>query len=550
MNTNAIAKTSVQLSYLQLRTVTSVASLSPNTAYTITIVALNALSQCYFGREATSPDIMFSTGNVSRPNQPQVVAISTTGGGMTLSVVDPFDLGGQPIQIYRVYYRERGVGQGWTLGYNGSEHRATMAGLRSRTTYEAMASANNGLFESDNSSVLQVKTTSVSAPGSCSPVVLVTATGGMLNVSWTYPLDNGGSTVTLFYVSIASGIDSSGKKIYPTSALWFAFYGLIANSDYDVGVRAKNAIGVGPESSPVRLKTMPGSPPVGIIDITVEKTTGGAAYISFNEPDDLGGARSADMVYQLFVDRDNRANLSFSPAISSGVGRRLAQTSTRKLSAVSTGIVTGLDPESLYNIQIKAINVFSSGELSVVSQTETTAATAPTTPKNLKVVALSGGSVTLQWEPPDDLGGLPLLGYSLGIADSGGVAVAEAFEDAAESTTIYDLLPETVYTCSIVASNAVGESPRSVNLTFETSTPTAPREPGNVAIRSAAYDLVECEWAPPLDNGGDTVASYTVTATPIGGGAAAAVSVLSTETHATVAGLQPSTEYGISVVSC
>lgn len=546
---SAIDTASVQLSYLQLQAVTSIGKLIPNTTYSFNTVALNALSQCYFGREATSPSTVFSTGTFSRPSLPEVAAISTTGGGITLGVKDPFDLGGQPIETYRLYYRERVAGRPWIWGYNGSEHRATMTGLRPHTAYEAMASVSNGLFDSDNSSVLQVKTTSVSAPGACDPVKLVTVTGGMLNVSWEFPPDDGGSSVFLFFVSIASGVDGSGKRIYPTSALWYAFYGLIANSEYDVIVRAKNSIGAGQESSPVRLTTMPGSPPVGTLDITVERTTGGAAYISFNEPDDLGGVRSADMVYQLFIDRDNRANLSFSAADSSGNSRRLTETSNRKLAALSSAVVTGLDPESLYDIQIKPANVFSGGELSIVSQTATTAATAPTTPRKLKVTATSGGSVTFQWEMPADFGGLPLLGCSVSVWDEKGFAVAEAFEESAKSTTIYGLFPETTYTGNIVAANAVGDSPRSANVTFKTSTVTPPGEPQDLVIRSVTFDRVECEWSPPFDSGGDFVVSYTISANPLGGGVAPAVIIYSTDTRATLEGLQQATEYGINVVS-
>jgi len=254
-------------------------------------------------------------------------------------------------------------------------------------------------------------------------------------------------------------------------------------------------------------------------------------------------------VYQLFIDRDNRANLSFSAADPSGSTRRLTETSNRQLSAFSSAVVTGLDPDSLYDIQIKPVNVFSSGELSTVSQTATTAATVPTTPRKLKDTVISGGAVSFQWEVPDDFGGLPLLGYSVSVEDDGGYAVADVFEAVAKTTTIYGLFPETRYIGNIVATNAVGESSRSANVTFKTSTATAPGEPRELTILSVTFDRVECEWFPPLDSGGDIVVSYTITATPLGGGVASAVIARSNGTRATLAGLQQATEYGISIVS-
>lgn len=546
---STIENYAVQISYLQLRAVVLIGNLNPRTTYTITGVATNALSQCYFGREATSKEITFSTEDISKPGQPQVVATEKTGGGITLSIVDPLDTGGIPILYYKVYFREQSARGLWKLGYYGSDHRATLAGLRSRTGYEVQATVSNDMFTSDNSSALAVKTTAVSAPGACAPVTQVTATGGMLNVSWDNPLDNGGSPVTSFFVSIASGEDGSGKKIFPTNEKWYSFYGLTADSAYDVVVRARNALGSGAESSPMRLQTAGMTAPSGTIDVIAEKATGGAVYISFNEPKDLGGARSVDLVYQVFVDRDNVANLSYSPSAAlsktSKGTRRLEQRTARSLTTTSLGIVSGLDPENLYNIQIRPINAAAKGDISPGVTAMTSIATVPSAPKNMQRVSASGGYINLLWEAPDDCGGLPIFQYTL-IVDGPGVNETQQLTGGMTSTSVYGLEPETIYNFELYATNNVGSS-LPVTFTASTTPVTAPSAPRDITILSVAFGQVECSWRTPSDSGGDTVVSYMVTASQTAGGVSA-FSIITTGTQASISGLQASVQYGISVV--
>ncbi|KAE8889123.1 hypothetical protein PF003_g26825 [Phytophthora fragariae] len=229
----------------------SVASLEPLTSYNFSALALNSRSLCNFA-PIVGPERMFSTTDVSAPGMPMLAKYKTTGGGITMTIINPHDTGGKDIQSYRLYYKEDVLASPWQLGYNGSKHQATVAHLKPITNYAFRASVNNGYFDSVNSSILVVRTTDKSPPGACDPAQPVSATGGMLEVSWDYPPDDGGETVTHYYATIASHLDGSGRMEtdsstspieFPVFGLSAVLTGLTSDTAYSIYVVALNTLG-------------------------------------------------------------------------------------------------------------------------------------------------------------------------------------------------------------------------------------------------------------------------------------------------------------------
>ncbi|RLN75501.1 hypothetical protein BBJ28_00000556 [Nothophytophthora sp. Chile5] len=545
-----------QISYLDLTTLISVPHLKPLGSYNVSVVAINSFSLCYFGRATTSQEVTLRTTNYSAPASPRLVTLRTTGGGITLNLIDPYDTGGQDIRQYRLYSKRNGTTEPWRLVYEGPTHQATVARLTSLTDYSFMASVNNGIFDSANSSVKVDRTTSKSAPGACAPVSLVIATGGMIQVSWDYPPDNGGSVITSFYVTIASGLDGSGRTTVLTKLLTYTFYRLIAESEYNVVVRAINVMGAGPESSSATFTTAAESPPVGEIEVAVLESTGGAAAISFAEPIDLGGVKSSDMVYQIYLDRENILNLTYSSLQdnieNNGNARRLEQSTSRWLDVSTTVfsnvLIGDMDPKTLYGVQVRPVNVNNSGELSATFPVETRDPTTPSSPLKVAIEEVTGGLVSLSWKPPVDSGGIPLSGYVLHRANSKDGPIVEASRSTLAEATIYTLSPNTAYWFSVTAWNGIGESLASEALHVSTRSVTPPSTPRELTIQSVSFDGIACNWTTPQDMGGDIIASYSVTATET---ADPMVSVTLTVEFpsAQFQGLSSSTSYSISVVS-
>lgn len=532
----------------------SVASLEPLTSYNFSALALNSRSLCNFA-PIVGPERMFRTTNVSAPDMPKLARYKTTGGGITMTIINPYDTGGKDIQSYRLYYKENVDASQWQLGYNGSKHQATVAHLKPTTSYAFRASVNNGYFDSVNSSILVVRTTDKSPPGACDPARNVSASGGMLEVSWDDPPDDGGETVTYYYATIASHLDGSGRMGVKTTTKSCVFYRLLAQSSYDVTIRAGNTYGYGPESAIATFDTTGVTPPTGEIKVNVELTSGGAASISFDEPIDLGGVDQSQMTYNFYLDRDNIVNISYStlkefPVSSIGTSRRLLDGQLQTSEIFSSVLVGGMDPETLYGLQIQPLSSYLSGEISSSFAVATTIPTIPSAPVGLKYDSVTGGSVSLSWGEPADLGGVPLNGYSLYISNVSKSGPFTSKGDDLQTTgmTIYGLVPSSKYWAYVNASNDIGTSPSSTVIPFTTRTISAPSSPRNLQITSVGFDSIECVWDAPNDFGGDIINGSIVTAREIDS-STSPIEFPVFGSSADLTGLKSDTAYSIYVVS-
>ncbi|TYZ67017.1 hypothetical protein PybrP1_011487, partial [[Pythium] brassicae (nom. inval.)] len=138
---------------LKITTQISVGGLAPLTSYTFQIVAVNALSVCFFDQVAKSEASKLTTTAISPPGVPQIAPVRETGAGISLRLVDPRDTGGSDIKRYTLYYMlNSSTDDSWTLGYSGSTFQAVVAPLASEKAYAFKLSVNNGYFESVNSS--------------------------------------------------------------------------------------------------------------------------------------------------------------------------------------------------------------------------------------------------------------------------------------------------------------------------------------------------------------------------------------------------------------
>ncbi|TMW60828.1 hypothetical protein Poli38472_000870 [Pythium oligandrum] len=518
--------------------------LQPETEYVISVKAINSVSVCMFGKSLPSTNATFSTSTISAPEAPSINPMYLTGGGMTLQLMIPLDDGGHEITRYLLYFTPESPLE-WQLVYNGSRPRATIPRLDPSLPFQLQLTVSNGFFYSPNSTIITVKTTDKSAPGPCSEPLLMNATGGMVKVNWTLPIDNGGAEVTDFIVTIVKASDGSGKQLaaFNSSVHETSFYGLAPETAYTVSVQGKNDFGLGPPGDPATVSTTNGTPPLGPIAVKILGVTGGAVRILFNEPQDLGGTPRAAMLYRIFVDNALVKTVDYTEIQNSmgasGGGRRLS-------SSPSGVLVTGLDPNGLYNIQVMPVNRVDSGSLSSGSPAQTTAPTAPSELQGVFVGSATGASIRLLWFPPEDSGGLPLGEYVVQLAKFQSTSYIEVCRTLFTNCVITGLKPLTPYSIYVTVSNAVGES-RSAVITASTTTISQPGQPGKVQVVSVSHDTIECSWKAPLDDGGLPIIDYTLTIADVSlGGSQTQVT---TSTSLVFSSLAPSTEYFITVVA-
>jgi len=124
--------------------------------------------------------------------------------------------------------------------------------------------------------------------------------------------------------------------------------------------------------------------------------------------------------------------------------------------------------------------------------------------------------------------------------DRGEGTQQQSIDVAAAAATVTGLTPNTDYRFFVSALSAAVESEKSSPLTAKTKTATKPAKPTGLALVSAARDSLTVSW----DSASD-VTSWTVSYTREG----KTLTVESTSAHAKLEGLEPDTEYSVTVTA-
>jgi hypothetical protein len=296
----------------------------------------------------------------------------------------------------------------------------------------------------------------ITVPGAPRNVSATTAPG-TVTVAFDPPASNGGAQITSYTVTVAiagTGMDvpieqtGSGSPITVT--------GLTNGQTYNVHVRATNAVGTGPASSP----------PVQVTP-TVSTTTPSA-------PQNVSA-----------VAGDGQATVSFSPPASNGGSTITGYTVTSSPDGImATGsaspiTVTGLTNGTGYSFTVTATNAAGTGPEGGPSNVVTPLAAGTTAPGAPQAVAATGGDgeIRIHFRPPASDGGAPVTGYT--VVDSGSVPVASG---TGSPITVSGLINGVGYSYRVVATNAAGTGPAS--------------SPSNV-ITPKAYDYAGTIGGPP-----------------------------------------------------
>ncbi|WP_212743168.1 fibronectin type III domain-containing protein [Microbacterium sp. 2FI] len=177
----------------------------------------------------------------------------------------------------------------------------------------------------------------------------------------------------------------------------------------------------------------------------------------------------------------------------------------------TAAFVTGLCAQVAYTVVITAANALGMSEPSSPSNPAVPVdALAPRLPVFTGALGRPG-RVEVSWAAPGYDGGSPLLTYSVTAYDPDG-AVAGTVTVGADvtSATIDGITNGVEYSLSLVASNAVGDSPAAST----TAIPSAiypPSAPEGLAIVPDAAGALDVAWKAPSDDGGASITGYTIT---------------------------------------
>ncbi|MBN8233293.1 VCBS repeat-containing protein [Corallococcus macrosporus] len=211
------------------QTQTHFTELTNGTAYTLHVVALNAVG--------TGPEATETVTPVGPPAAPTDVVAVAGAGQLTLTWTAPTSNGGSPVTAYRVTPSVAGVaGAAVTVG---PQTQAVLTGLPRGTTYTVTVAAVNAVGTSADSQP-SAEVTTPDVPGA-PRTPLATALGkGRVRVDWALPESDGGSALTRFSVRASPGGRTVNVAGSATSAI---LSGLEGGTHYTFTVQATNAVG-------------------------------------------------------------------------------------------------------------------------------------------------------------------------------------------------------------------------------------------------------------------------------------------------------------------
>jgi fibronectin type 3 domain-containing protein len=458
-----------------------VSALIDGASYTFTVVATNGVGDS----PASGPSNLVTPAAV--PGAPTGVSAIAGDGQATVSWTAPSSDGGSPIISYTVT-----SSSDQSIMVSDSETSAVVSGLIDGDSYTFTVVATNGVGDSPASSPSN-SVIPATVPGAPSGVS-ATAGDGEATVDWTAPSSDGGSPISSYTVTSSS--DQSTTVSGSSSAAVVS--GLKNGHSYTFTVVATNGMGDGPASSasgpvvPEPGTTVAGAP-TGVNAVPGD----GQATLSWTAPSSDGGSPIT----------------SYTVTSSSGQSTTVSGSET---SAVVSGLTNGR-PYTFTVIANNGVgNSPSSGPSNSV--TPTSVAGAPT-----GVNAIAGdGQATVSWTAPSSDGGSPITSYTVTSSSGHNTTVL----GSETSAVVSGLTDGRSYTFTVVATNAVGDSPASVpsNSVTPATVPVAPT--GVSAVPGDGH--VTVDWTAPSSDGGSPITSYTVTSssghsTTVSGSSSAAV---------------------------
>jgi len=223
-------------------------------AFTVITVLASALFAifCYLVLTKPSPEPFYSVDltPMGPPGPPINVTVTLSGTQSVVATVAwqaPANTGGTPITSYRV----SSLPATTTVDVTAPSTTATISGLSIGVNYTFSVKATNAIGTSSAGTKSVIQTTAPDPPTN----VAATASNASATVTWTAPINTGGTPITGY--TITGG--SSAVNTQSTSA---AISGLANGTQYTFNVNARNSAGTSnPSTSVSVIPTAPPAPP-------------------------------------------------------------------------------------------------------------------------------------------------------------------------------------------------------------------------------------------------------------------------------------------------
>ena len=257
--------------------------------------------------------------------------------------------------------------------------------------------------------------------------------------------------------------------------------------------------------------------------------------LSWTAPDDDGGPPITDYEYRYSEGQSVEADATWESTGSTNTNHTL----------------TGLDKNTWYTVEVRAVNFEGSGAASD-TVTQRTDITGPTAPQNLTAVGQTATpnsdtvSIDLTWEYPADDGGGDITDYEYWVIEGTTFPISPTLFVSTGGTALTQevagLKKNTQYSAKVRAINSVAGSVDSNTVTLRTDG-SVPNAPANLVVDAADDRTITVSYDTPTDDGGHAITDYEYELD----GSGVWTSFGDTDNSNVISGLTPGTEYSIKV---
>ncbi len=424
------------------------------------------------------------------PRRPTIISYSAS---LAVSWRAPAD-NGADITDYNVRYRPGMSGDWINHIFKGVGTSTIITDLSGSSSYQVQVQAVNSVDAGDWSA------SATGTPGARGPYAPGTPTtkerNARLDVSWSAPNDDGGSAVTGYHIQYRPGTNGEWINHYPfgkkvTKVTHTSILRLRNGQSYEVQVQAINDASAGEWSlsgTGTPKAEAPFQPEAPVLTPGYRQLA-----VTWRAPEEDGGSSVTGY------------NVQYRPVTSPATS--WTGWNPGKSVTLST-IITGLNNDQLYEVQVQAVNSVDAGDWSP-SGTATPTAVLTASISADKTEIRIGEAVTLSWEVQGDAAAVAAVSITVTARESGASGFSNIVPSASPKGSV-QVTPELTTAYSL----RIGSTDRATVTVTVIQVPVAPTAPK----LTPGDREIKVEWSAPGTVSGAPILSYRLRIRPSGGG--------------------------------
>lgn len=419
------------------------------------------------------------------PDAPASISLSLDGStAIKATWTAPTYNGGAAVDYYKVAVYD--ADNNFVTSANVPGLTNTFTNLDPATTYTvkvaAVNSAGAGTTVEDSIATNAIEPT---APASVDAVIGDPT--NTVDVTWTVPASNGGSTISGYTVVLKDNKDKVVDTYNAGAAeLNHTFTNVPRGIAYHVDVNAVNGIGNSPVTTSATVN-VPAVAPTAPVNVNVSHNGALGINALWLAPADNGGATVSSYIVTVYNNADHSVVDS-------------------KTVTTTTASFTGLEPVKEYVVGVVAVNSAGQSDESF-SVPLTTLPVAPDAVTNVKLtVGTPDTTLVANWDAPASNGGAAVT-YDVVLRKNSEVVDTSTTSDVTASWA--NLTRGATYAVTVTARNSAG-SAAPVTSTGTVVPAVAPDAPANAAATTSGTQSIKVTWTAPAYNGGAAITGYKV----------------------------------------